>query len=68
MSKSTQDILTELDNIHDRLSNLWYSVDNMNWGRQTTRKDGDNIKYILDKVISIDNQVYGLYQSIVKGE
>jgi hypothetical protein len=68
MSKSTQDILAELDNIHDRLSNLWYSVDNMNWGRQTTRKDGDNIKYILDKVISIDNQVYGLHQSIMKGE
>lgn len=62
------DILTELDNIHGRLGNLWYTVDNMNWGRQTARKDGENIKYILEKVISIDNQVYNLHQSIMKGE
>lgn len=62
------DILKELDDIHGRLGNLWYTIDNMNWGRQTTRKDGDNIKYIQDKVISIDNQVYSLHQAILKGE
>lgn len=60
------DILQELEIIHGRLGGLWYKVDNMIWGKQTTRKDGENIKYIISQITSIDNQVYNLREAIKK--
>lgn len=50
----------KIEDIHWQLTALHQKIYDMNWGKQTTRRDGDNIKYILEKVQSIDNQVFAL--------
>lgn len=51
-----------VESIHWQLAGLWQKVNDMVWGKQTTRKDATNIRYILEKVQSIDNQVFALKQ------